>query len=74
MLHKPLTGEYLRKRLRFMHPMAVGLDGWSLKDLRSLRLRLLDWLAELLTLVEVTGQWVGYQRQHVLLRQRRLIL
>ena len=31
--------------------------GWSLKDLRSLPLRLLDWLAELLTLVEVTGRW-----------------
>ena len=57
MLHKPLTGGYLRKRLRFMHPTALGLDGWSLKDLRSLPLRLLDWLAELLTLVEVTGRW-----------------
>ena len=57
MLHKPLTGGYLRKRLRFMHFTALGLDGWSLKDLRSLPLRLLDWLAELLTLVEVTGRW-----------------
>ena len=57
MLHKPLTGGYLRKHLRFMHPTALGLDGWSLGDLRSLPLRLLDWLAELLTLVEVTGRW-----------------
>ena len=57
MLHKPLTGGYLRRRLRFMHPTALGLDGWSLGDLRSLPLRLLDWLAELLTLVEVTGRW-----------------
>ena len=57
MLHKSLTGGYLRKRLRFMHPTALGLDSWSLGDLRSLLLRLLDWLAELLTLIEVTGRW-----------------
>ena len=37
-----LTGEYLYKRLQFMHPTALGLDGWSLKDLRSLPRQLLD--------------------------------
>ena len=57
MLHKPLTRQYPRKQLRFMHPTALGLNGWSLKDLRSLPLRLLGWLAELLTLVEVTSRW-----------------
>ena len=57
MLHQPLTGGYLRKQLRFMHPTALGLDGWSLGHLRSLPLCLLDWLAEPLTLVEVTGRW-----------------
>ena len=57
MLHKLMTRAYLRKRLRFMHPTALGLDGWSVKDLRSLPLRLLDWLAGLLSLVDVTGRW-----------------
>ena len=55
--NKPMTGEYLRKGLRFKHPTAPNVSSWSVKDLRSLPLRLLDWLAELLTLVEVTGRW-----------------
>ena len=40
-----------------MKPSALGLDGWSLADLRSLPDRLLGWLADLLRMVERLGQW-----------------
>ena len=40
-----------------MRPSAMGLDGWSLQDLRALPDRVLQWLAQLLTLIEGMGQW-----------------
>ena len=40
-----------------MKPLAQGLDGWSLADLRSLPDRLLGWLADLLREVERLGKW-----------------
>mmetsp|Transcript_64635 Transcript_64635/g.107098 ORF Transcript_64635/g.107098 Transcript_64635/m.107098 type:complete len:87 (+) Transcript_64635:360-620(+) len=54
---KQLTGPYLRRRLMAMRPSAMGLDGWSLHDLRALPDRVLHWLAQLLTLIEEMGQW-----------------
>ena len=54
-----LTGGLLRQRLRTMSPSSMGLDGWSLQDVRSLLDRALDWLAQLLQLVEDEGQWPG---------------
>ena len=56
-LAKQLTGRYLRHRLMAMRPSAMGLDGWSLQDLRALPDRVLHWLAQLLTLIEEMGQW-----------------
>ena len=47
----------LRKGLSRMKPSALGLDGWSLADLRSLPNRLLGWLAESLRDVERLGRW-----------------
>ena len=40
-----------------MRPSAMGLAGWSLQDLRALPERVLDWLAQPLTLIEEMGQW-----------------
>ena len=40
-----------------MKPSALGLDGWSLADLRSLPDRLPGWLADLLREVERLGKW-----------------
>ena len=40
-----------------MKPSALGLDGWSLADLRSLPDRLLGCLADLLQEVERLGKW-----------------
>ena len=57
MLAKQLTGPYLRRRLMAMRPSAMGLDGWSLHDLRTLPDRVLHWLAQLLSLIEEMGQW-----------------
>ena len=48
MLASQLTGGLLRKRLRAMSPSSMGLDGWSLQNLRSLLDRAPDWLAQLL--------------------------
>ena len=39
---QPLTGEKLSRRPRRMTPSALGLDGWSLGDLRALPRSLLD--------------------------------
>ena len=47
----------LRKGLSRMKPSALGLDGWSLADLRSLPDRLLGWLVDLLREVERLGKW-----------------
>ena len=52
-----LTGELLCKRLRAMSPSSMGLDGWGLQNGRSLPDRALVRLAQLLQLVEDTGQW-----------------
>ena len=57
MLAKQLTGPYLRRRLMAMRPSAMGLDGWSLQNLRALSDRVLHLLAQLLTLIEEMGQW-----------------
>ena len=61
---QPLTGERLSRRARWMKPSVLGLDGWSLQELRQLPMRLLDWLANLLDwlanllqLVEERGRW-----------------
>ena len=47
----------LRKGLSRMKPSALGLDGWSLADLRSLPDKLLRWLADLLREVECLRRW-----------------
>ena len=57
MLAKQLTGPYLRRRLMAMRRSAMGLDGWSLQDLRALPNPVLHWLAQLLTLIEEMGRW-----------------
>ena len=56
MLALRLDGPRLRKGLSRMKPSALGLDRWSLADLRSLPDRLLGWLADLLPAVEQTGK------------------
>ena len=57
MISGPLTGRRLRRALMRMHPSALGLDGWSLEDLRALPDQLLEWLADLLREVERQGRW-----------------
>ena len=57
MLAKPVTGLYLTCRLMALRPLAMGLDGRSLHDLRALPDRVPHWLAQLLTLIEKMGQW-----------------
>ena len=59
MLASQMTGGLLRKRLRAMSPSSMGLDGWSLQDLQLQVDSALDWLAQLLQLVEDTGKWPG---------------
>ena len=48
MIASQLDGRRLCKGLSRMKPSALGLDGWSLADLRSLPDRVLGWLADLL--------------------------
>ena len=57
MIASRLDGPRLRKGLSRMKPSALGLDGWSLADLRSFPDRLLGWLADLLREVERLGKW-----------------
>ena len=57
MIASRLDGPRLRKGLSRMKPSALGLDGWSLADLRSLPDRLLGWLADLMREVEHLGKW-----------------
>ena len=57
MLASQLDGPRLRKRLSCMKPSALGLNGGSLADLRSLPDRLLGLLADLLREVELRGKW-----------------
>ena len=54
-----MTRWLLRKLLRAMSPSSMGLDALSLRDLRSLPDCAMDWLAQLLQLVEDEGQWPG---------------
>ena len=55
MISGPLTGRRLRRALMRMDPSALGLDGWSLEDLRALPDQLLEWLADLLREVDGKG-------------------
>ena len=57
MIASQLDGPRLHKGLSRMKPSALGLDGWSLADLRSLPDRLLGWLADILREVERLGKW-----------------
>ena len=57
MIASRVDGRHLRKGLSRMKPSALGLDGWSPADPRSLPDRLLRWLAELLREVERLGKW-----------------
>ena len=57
MISGPLTGRRLRRALMRMHPSALGLDDWSLEDLRALPDQLLEWLADLVWEVERQGRW-----------------
>ena len=57
MIASQLDGPHLRKGLSNMKPSALGLNEWSLADLRSLPHRLLGWLADLLRDVERLGKW-----------------
>ena len=57
MIASRLDGLRLRKGLSRMKPYALGLDGWSLADIRSLPDMLLGWLADLLREVERLGKW-----------------
>ena len=52
-----LDGPGLREALSCMRPSALGRDGRSLADLRSLCNKLLGWLADLLREVERLGKW-----------------
>ena len=56
MIAARLDGHRLRKGLSRMKPSALGLDGWSLADLRSLPERPLGWMADLLREVERLGR------------------
>ena len=67
MVIRPLAGDRLLRRARGMRLSALGLDGWSMKDMRSMPLALLAMLADFLHMVEQTGHWpavhcVGAQR------------
>ena len=54
----PVTGARLRKRLKKMGVhTAMGLDGWCVADMLSLRDTPLNMLADLLAIVEATGKW-----------------
>ena len=57
MIASRLDGPHLRKGLSRMMPSALGLDGWSQADLRSLPDWLLGWLAVLLREVKRLGKW-----------------
>ena len=57
MIASQLDGPRLRKGLSRMKPSPLGLDGWSLRDLRSLPDRLLGWRTDLLREVERLGKW-----------------
>ena len=60
MIASRLYGPRLPKRLSRMKPSALGLDAWSLADLRSLHYRPLGWLADLLCELERCGKWPAH--------------
>ena len=41
-----------------MRPSALGLDGWSVHNMRAMLPLLMQWLGALLRPVEVSGQWL----------------
>ena len=54
----PWTTGIVRSLLRRMpRRKAVGLDGWSVPELRLLPDEILAWMAEMLEVVERTGRW-----------------
>ena len=55
MAAQPLTRECLSWRCRRMKPLALGLDGCGVRNLRRLTARLMDWVADMLSLVEALG-------------------
>ena len=56
--YTPLTPLQLSSVLRTYSPgKAAGPDGWQVKELKLWTGPLLEWVAELLALVEATGQW-----------------
>ena len=59
MIVSRLDAPPLRKGLSRMKPSALGLDGWSLADLRSLPHRLLGWLSDLLREARLWRSWQG---------------
>ena len=56
MLASPPASRRLRRVLAQMHTSALGLDGWSLVELRALLSVIVEWLAELLQEVECRGR------------------
>ena len=57
MIASRLDGPCLCNGLSRMKLAVLGLDRWSLADLRSLPDRLLGWLAHLLREVKRLGKW-----------------
>ena len=57
MIASRLVGSRLRKGPSRVKPSALGLDRWSLADLRSLPDMLPGWLVDLLWEVERLGRW-----------------
>ena len=56
MIASLIDGRRLHRGLSCMKPLALGLGGWSLADLRFLPDRLLSWLADLRREVERLGK------------------
>ena len=57
MLAKQLTGPYLRRPLMAMRSWGMGLDGWGPQDLRALSGQVVDWLAQLLAMIQELGRY-----------------
>ena len=54
---QPPTGEHPARRAKKMKPLALGLDGCGVCDLQLLPPRLMEWLADLLSMAETLGRW-----------------
>ena len=59
MVASRLDGPRLCKGLSRMNHTMLGLERWSLADLRSVPDRLLGWLPDLLREVEHLGKWLS---------------